>query len=150
MAFYILLGCLFFSILSTGSYWYTQLIHYPLFKIVGPKDFNDYYRKHNKREWILAWLPNILAGLLAFGLISYKPFGISRDDIYVLSGLILGTILVSAILILPQLKILSQHGYSYVVIQKLVYLNWFRTILWTLISGFVLWLLLSYVETLKM
>ena len=98
----------------------------------------------------MAWLPNILAGLMALALISYKPFGISRDDIYVLSGLTIGTILVSAILILPQLKILSQHGYSYVVIQKLVYLNWFRTILWTLISGFVLWLLLSYVETLKM
>lgn len=149
MSLLLLLGCLFFSILSAGIFWLLEIVHYPLFRRIGPKDFNDYYSLHAKNEFFLVWIPPVIALLLGGALLLFPIWGLGKTQTGIGVGAILFSILMTAILILPQKKILSSHGYSYPVIKKLVQVNWVPTISWTLTGLYWLFLLFGYIKGLQ-
>jgi hypothetical protein len=137
----IFLGCLFFSTFSAGIFWILQTVHYPAYRRVGPKDFNDYFQLQQKAENYFTWIPPILATLFAIAMLFFRLWRLDEAFVFGLVVLTLICLIGSAALIIPQMRILGQHGYSYVVIKKLKALHWFRTLGWTLCSLYLFWLL---------
>lgn len=128
----------------TGIIWFVQIVHYPLFGKVGEACYRDYHTHHARLTgWVVA-VPMLLelgtAGLLA----ANPPIGIS--SIQAVIGLVLVILLwvSTAFVQVPRHGILG-NGYDADAHRTLVISNWFRTILWTLRSClvcFMLWQLL--------
>ncbi len=149
MSLLLLIACLFFNIISAGIFWLLQIVHYPLLRRIGPKDFNDYFKLQSKQEIYFTWFIPTLALLLAISMVLFPIWGLEARDLYIVVILCLVNLLATVLLVRPQLNILASHGYSYVVIKKLVKVNWIRTIGWTLNSLFLLYVLLIYIERLR-
>lgn len=141
MKILIFLGCLFFSTLSAGIFWILQTVHYPSFRRIGPKDFNDYFQLQQKAEKYFSWIPPTLATLLAMAMVFFRLWRLDEAFVIGLIVLTLVTWIGSAALVIPQMRIMGQHGYSYVVIKKLSAVHWYRTIGWTLCSLYLFGLL---------
>lgn len=124
--------------LMTGIIWFVQIVHYPLFDCVGT-DFQNYAVRHRSLTSLVVVIPMLIEITSALFLaVMWK-----RAD-----GLLLwlGFALVFSIWIgtalgsIPCHERLCSAGYSAATHQLLVSSNWFRTILWTLRS-----FLMSYV-----
>ena len=146
MSLTILFACWSIVTLTAGMYWLLQLMHYPLFTRVAPKEFNDYFAQYRKRETFAVHLPSILSLIMAVAVLGFRPWSIPENYIYILVATIGFNILLTFILIQPHLKILKQHGYSHVVIKRLVATNWIRTLLWTICSIYLSGLLTLLID----
>lgn len=132
MSLTILFACWLVIALTAGMYWMLQLMHYPLFTRVAPKEFNDYFAQYRKREPWIVHLPSVVSLILAIAILGFRPWSIPKNYIYILIATIGFNILLTFILVQPHLKILRHHGYSYPVIRRLTLTNWIRTLLWTI------------------
>ena len=57
----------------TGMIWSMQLREYPLFALVGPKEFPAYHRRHNRGLPLLVILPSLAAFTSAVVVIFTRP-----------------------------------------------------------------------------
>ncbi|MBK8398700.1 MAG: hypothetical protein IPL26_26060 [Leptospiraceae bacterium] len=123
------------TLFLTGLIWTIQIVHYPLFSLVGEKEFIAYHSAHSSQ------ISKIVIPLMLLELIStllncfYIPFAKSNDfefKILNYSG-ILFVIIVwfsTFLLSVPEHNVLA-NGWNNESIQKLVITNWVRTIVWT-------------------
>ncbi|MFK7921287.1 MAG: hypothetical protein AB8H47_04985 [Bacteroidia bacterium] len=146
MSLTILFACWLIITLTAGMYWLLQLMHYPLFSRVAPKEFNDYFAQYRKREIWAVHLPSALSLVMAIAVLGFRPWSIPKNYIYILVATVGFNILLTFILIQPHLKILKQHGYSHVVIRRLTAVNWVRTLLWTFCSLYLAGLLTLLID----
>ncbi|PWT73412.1 MAG: hypothetical protein C5B60_08225 [Chloroflexi bacterium] len=65
-----LLVTLPFSLYMTGLIWSMQVLEYPLFALVGPKEFPAYHRRHKQTLPFLVILPS------GFGIIVSQCYSI--------------------------------------------------------------------------
>ena len=100
-----------------------QLVHYPLFRLVGTDTFATYQTKH------IVWQPPGLAAWQAW------------------SGLALvGVIWASTGLLQVPLHQTLATDFDSAAHRNLVATNWIRTIAWTLRAGLVGWMLMALVD----
>lgn len=118
------------TLCMVGLIWFVQIVHYPMFDRVGPKQFAEYERMHQQRTtWVVA--PFMLAELAtAIALVALKPDGLRTAVVW--TGLILlaGIWLSTAVLQVPKHNLL-QSGFTAEVHRSLVNTNWIRTIAWS-------------------
>ena len=112
-----------------GVIWVIQLVHYPSFHFVELKQYNTFQRFHMSRISYVV-IPAMLTELFTLFLIV-----ISMDQIDTL--VLASAILLIFIWLMTALFFSGVHqkltlGYDQTVVDKLVKLNWGRTLLWTL------------------
>jgi len=116
--------------LMTGVIWVIQLVHYPLFRLVGERNYTAYEAAHMGAITLLVgplMLAEALTGLLLVGV---QPSGVSRWLTYVGFALIALVWLMTLFVNAPQHTLLSA-GFNAAVHQALVNSNWVRTLAWT-------------------
>ena len=113
-----------------GLIWIIQIVHYPLFALVGAEGFAAYAQSHQFRiTWIVAPLMGVelvTAVLLAL----YPPAGAERWWLWLGVGLVAVSWLTTALLSVPQHETLSR-GFQQQAYTTLVVTNWIRTAAWT-------------------
>ena len=112
-----------------GVIWIIQLVHYPSFHFIELKQYTTFQRFHMSRISYMV-IPAMLTELFTLILIV-----ISMDQIDTL--VLASAILLIFIWLMTAVFFSGVHqkltlGYDQTVVDKLVKLNWGRTILWTL------------------
>ena len=125
--------------IMVGVIWIIQLVHYPSFHFIELKQYSTFQRFHMSRISYVV-IPAMLAEL--FTLIILIT---SVDEINMLitgSGLLLILIWLMTAFFFSGVHQELTLGYEKAVVNKLVKLNWARTLLWTLrlilISAYIL------------
>jgi hypothetical protein len=130
MNFWILLLALIFTLYMTGVIVSMQLLEYPLFGLVGPKEFPQYHAFHNRSLPILVFLPTLLALISAVLLLWIRPPSLPFWPALLVVVCDLGIIISTAISQAPLHGKLDRDGFSAEIITRLVRTNWIRTVLW--------------------
>ena len=109
-----------------GLIWTIQLVHYPLFALVGAAEWTRYGDEHRRRiTWLAA--PLMLASV-AVALLLVVQDG---DGLRVLNaGLAVGVFVLTGAVFAPMHGRL-EHTASAPAIRALVRANWLRTVAWT-------------------
>ena len=135
VAFIITLGL---TLYMTGMIWSMQVLEYPLFALVGPKEFPAYHRRHNRGLPVFVILPSLAAFVSAVVLIFTRPARLPLWSSIVVAAIDLVVVVVTVAREAPLHGKLDREGYSETVIRQLVQGDWIRTILWTANGLFLL------------
>ncbi len=122
----------------SGMIWSMQILEYPLFALVGPKEFPAYHRRHNRGLPLLVILPSLAAFASAVVVIFTRPARLPLWASIVVAVLDLFIIIATAVREAPLHAQLDREGYSATLIRQLVQGNWMRTALWTVNALFLL------------
>jgi len=128
-------GLLALHLLATaamaGVIWFVQLVHYPLFHLVGPDRFVEYEASHQRRTALVVGPLMAVEGVTALAVAA-----VLRQEVGLILPLV-GLVLLAVIhlstvaLQVPAHTALSD-GYDRSVVRRLVDTNWIRTAGWTL------------------
>lgn len=129
------------TLCMVGIIWFVQIVHYPLFALVGPDRFTQYERSHCGRiTWVVG--PLMLAELVTAVLLPWFLPANAEVRLAWLGIVVLGAIwIVTYAVQVPQHARLS-NAYDEQLQRRLVLGNWFRTFGWTL-RGLVALVLLA-------
>ena len=115
--------------IMVGVIWVIQIVHYPSFHFIDLKQYKTFQSFHvSKISFIV--IPAMLTELftLILLIISINPFSI----MIAISGIILIIIWLLTAVFFTGLHQNLTSGYDKKIVDKLVKLNWGRTLLWTL------------------
>lgn len=128
----------FSTLCMTGLIWFVQIVHYPMFALVGQQQFVEYERVHQRlTTWVVA--PLMLTELAtAIGLLVSRSGKISVGSLW-LGLILLGINWLSTAAIQVPAHNQLQAGFSDAVHRKLVNSNWIRTLAWTARGLLVVW-----------
>jgi hypothetical protein len=122
----------------TGMIWSMQILEYPLFALVGPREFPAYHRRHNRGLPFLVILPSLAAFASAVVVIFTRPARLPLWATLVVAVLDLLIIVATVALEAPLHARLDREGSQALLIRQLVQGNWIRTVLWTVNPIFLL------------
>lgn len=117
------------TLYMVGIIWFVQVVHYPLFSLIGEGQYSDYQKSHITRTgWIV--FPGMIPELICAVWIVLYVEDVSRYLAYV--GLILVVLLwgLTGVFSVPAHSRLTE-GFDYSIWKKLVLTNWSRTIVWS-------------------
>ncbi len=113
----------------TGLIWFVQVVHYPLFRAVGPAQFPGYALAHQRRTtWVVA--PVMLIEL-ASAVALVARTGTSPLHAWTGLSLLLVIWLSTFLLQVPMHERLATR-FDHAAWRRLVVTNWTRTAAWTL------------------
>lgn len=109
--------------------WIVQILHYPTFKLIDQKkyeEFQDFHMKRISYVIIPIMLVELSSGVIVLIIDSslYTPFGVSL--------MLLIFIWILTALLFSKVHAYLLKGYDEDSINKLIGLNWIRTISWTI------------------
>jgi hypothetical protein len=126
---------------NAGVLWAMQLMHYPLYALVGDAEFARYITANNRSAIVAAVVPSVLSIITAALLCWRRPAAVPFFAALVALMLALG-VLVSSLIWQAGIHVaLARDGKSLALIARLVATNWVRTLLDTLQLGTALWML---------
>jgi hypothetical protein len=124
---------LFTTIYMTGVIWFIQVIHYPLFKLVGNDNWKAYHSRHVQLTTIVIAGP-MLIELISLGLLFYlKPIYWNNFSM-IISAILILLIWVTTFFISVPIHNQLAIGFNEKSVKILVQTNWIRTISWSLKS----------------
>ena len=132
---------LFSTIFMCGLIWFVQIVHYPLFSEVGETKFVKYEKLHCKRTSYVV-VPLMLVELITGVLLLQLPGNLPKNFLLANFALIILIWLSTAFLQSPAHTKLTK-SFTHSVHLKLVASNWIRTILWTVRSLLLCYLLIQ-------
>ena len=135
IAFMLTLGL---TLYMSGMIWSMQILEYPLFALVGPKEFPAYHRRHNRRLPFLVILSSLAAFASAVVVIFTRPARLPLWASRVVAVLDLCIIIATVVREAPLHAQLDREGSQAPLIRQLVQGNWIRTGLWTANALFLL------------
>ena len=112
-----------------GVIWVIQLVHYPSFHFIELKQYTTFQRFHMSRISYVV-IPAMLTEL--FTLILFIISTDKIDSFISISGLLLILIWLMTAVFFSGVHQKLTLGYDKTIVDKLVKLNWGRTLLWTL------------------
>ena len=130
----------FFTFMLTGLIWCIQSIHYPLFHLVDREKFCDFARQYQKRVSLVLAPFLVMECFFAILMLTVARAGECRILTFILFALLLVIWLSTFCLQIPEHTALSKE-FSHKNLRKLILTNWIRTIVWSLRSILLLWLL---------
>ncbi len=122
-----------------GAIWIVQLVHYPLFALVGDAGWAGYEAQHQSRITLVVGPAMVLELATAVWLVLRPLDGIPLAAFAVGAALV-GVIWLSTAFVQVPLHSALSAGFSTDAHTKLVATNWIRTAAWTLRTGLVLWM----------
>jgi uncharacterized membrane protein len=136
---------LFATVFMTGVIWIVQILHYPLFNMVGRENFSAYEAAHTNLITLVV-MPAMLLELIFTAIIFFAPPASIPSSLNWLNSVLLGIIWLStAFLQVPQHAVLSS-GFDEKAYRMLVNSNWIRTVAWSakaVIATSMVWLMLK-------
>lgn len=126
----VLLACAASTLFMVGLAWFVQVVHYPLFPLVGDERFGDFHEAHSSRTSLVVALPMLVELVSSLALVMNPP----GDEAWLA---ILGAVLAVAIWVLTGAVLAPLHGRigregpTARNLDRLVRLSWPRTVLWT-------------------
>lgn len=118
--------CTFFM---TGLIWMVQVVHYPLFRFALKQDFKKYHQFHSNRiSWVVFPIMTLQV-ITALVLFLYSWNGLSS----ILLGLSCFTFFITGLFFVPLHNQLARFPNNQ-LIDRLILLNGFRTLAWTIQS----------------
>jgi hypothetical protein len=130
------------TLFMTGLVWFVQVVHYPLFHLVGSVGFPRYEAQHSRRT------SPVVAPVMLFELgsglwLALQPPPAAPVTWLWLNAALLGVIWVSTFALqVPEHRALEQ-GFSPGRVDRLVATNWVRTAGWSLRALLLIGLLLT-------
>ena len=124
----------------TGIIWFVQVVHYPLLGQVGLANFVRYEEQHTLLTTFIVFPPMFLELVTSACLLGIRPRYILATEAYAIFTITGFIWLLTFIVHVPQHDMLSR-GFSGELHATLVSTNWGRTILWTVKSALLVWLL---------
>lgn len=119
------------TLYMTGIIWLVQVIHYPLFKLVGEHNFNKYHKYHIQKTSLVIAIPMLLETITGLYLIVGDD-GYRNNYIFIAAFILLILIWASTFFIsVPKHNILSK-GFNDQEVDALIKTNWIRTIAWSM------------------
>ena len=115
--------------IMVGVIWVIQLVHYPSFHFIELKQYTTFQKFHMSRISFVV-IPAMLTELFTLILIIISTDPI--DTLLTVSGLLLVLIWLMTAVFFSGVHQKLTLGYNKTVVDNLVTLNWFRTLLWTL------------------
>lgn len=133
---------IFATFSMTGIIWFVQVVHYPLFASVGTEQFTNYEELHQHLTTLVV-APLMLVELFTAMAL---PFMIADQPARLLS--IVALILILAIFATTAFVQVPIHdklsaAFSASLVDRLVFTNWVRTLLWSVRSFAVVAILVS-------
>ena len=113
--------------LMVGIIWVIQLLHYPAFNFIKESDYVEFQHFHMQRISFIVVPVMILELFTAFMLVYYI-----RSNLLILCMIILLFIWLITFVFFTKLHQSLLDGYNKTIVDKLVKINWSRTILWSL------------------
>ena len=134
--------------MMVGLIWLIQVVHYPLFSLVGRDAFVAYAAQHVRRITML------VAPIMLIELLSSIALCIVRPPAVEIWIVILGMVLVALAWISTWMLQIPAHeklvsGFDSAVNLRLVRTNWIRTIAWTchgIVTGWMCWMCLTPID----
>lgn len=119
------------TLVLVGLIWTIQVVHYPLFALVGADGFAAYETAHSARITAVIGLPWAVQGLTTAALLLAPPDGVPRW--LIVASAVLAVVPVAATLVwsVPAHTALAS-GFDPGAHTRLVATNWLRTGAWTL------------------
>ena len=114
-----------------GLFWYLQIVHYPLFAYIDRKSFLEYHVQHLKTNIFIVFIPMLVEGAFTIMLAFDAPYNVPPMIPFLCLCLSTSMWLVTFSHIAPLQDKLTTDGYDKETIEKLVQMNWVRTIGWT-------------------
>ena len=123
-----------------GLIWTIQIVHYPLFALVGESGYAAYQTSHMSRiTYVVAPVMLLELGTAVyFAFINYEP--IDRKFFWFGLALIL-IIWASTAFVQSPIHGRLAEKFDADLVRKLVLTNWIRTALWTIRGALVLWMI---------
>ena len=122
------------SVFMAGLIWTMQLVHYPLFAMVGDEGgagrFERYERSHMNRIGTIVGPMMLLEGVAVLGLLIARPASVPRWMLMVGLGLLLVNWVSTATLQGPIHQRLAKR-FDTALLRRLVLTNWIRTVAWS-------------------
>lgn len=136
---YLFLACLAAALYLTGLIWLVQVVQYPLFALVGPREFPAFHAAHS--AWItpVVFVPMLVHITTALLLLGLRPPGAPTWALWIGAALAAITWASTIFIQVPQHNRLALYGSDPAVIAALVRGNWIRTLAWTAHSALLLW-----------
>ena len=130
----------------TGLIWFVQIVHYPLFAAVGESEFKAYANAHRHLTTTVVVLPMIIELATSIFLVALAH-GPLLPLLWFNLILIVIIWLSTAFFSVPCHEKLCSKGFLIDVQRLLVKSNWSRTILWSIRSGVIVFLLYKALRT---
>ncbi len=119
------------TLFMCGLIWFVQIVHYPLFGLVGSDRFVEYERQHARRTTLIVGPMMLVELMTAAAIVIVTPRDVPRW-LAIAGVALVGTIWIStASLQVPQHRRLA-GGFDGLALRRLVGTNWIRTVAWTL------------------
>ena len=113
--------------LMVGIIWVIQLLHYPTFHFIKESDYVEFQHFHMQRISFIVVPVMIIELLSGFMLVYYF-----RSNLLILCLIILLVIWLITFVFFTKLHQSLLDGYDKIIVDKLVQINWSRTVLWSL------------------
>ncbi|MCB0857683.1 MAG: hypothetical protein KDB57_06140 [Solirubrobacterales bacterium] len=137
---FVLLANVAATLFMTGLTWFVQVVHYPLFPLVGGDGFSEYHQRHsNRTTWVV--LPPMLVELITSFVLLNDPPG---DELgLAVAGAVLAaaTWALTAVGAAPAHGRIGREGLNPELQRRLIRISWVRTVTWTAHAGVVIALL---------
>jgi hypothetical protein len=138
LAILILNACL--TWFMTGLIWFVQIVHYPLFDAVSKETFTQFANRHCQLTGNVVMLPMLGELLSAFVLILLWQ-GSGRLVVWAGFAIVVAIWVATLLLSIPCHQKFCTAGFSETTYVSLVAGNWLRTVLWSIRSVLVAWLI---------
>ena len=110
-----------------GVIWVIQLLHYPSFHFIYEKKYVEFQNFHMQRISLIV-IPAMLAELASALLLAY----IFRSSMIIVLLFILLAIWLLTFIFFTNMHQKLTNGYDSSIVDRLIQINWSRTILWSL------------------
>jgi hypothetical protein len=128
------------ALFMLGLIWFVQVVHYPLMGKVGLSGFTHYAQQHAALTTLVVAPVMLIEALTGLLLACYPPRGTAPQLWWAGLALLAMIWLATAFLSVPRHHQLQQ-GFQPAVHQALVWSNWLRTLLWSIRSCGLLYML---------
>ena len=113
--------------LMVGIIWVIQLLHYPTFHFIKESHYEEFQHFHMQRISFIV-IPVMITELLSGFMLVY----FFRSNLLIFCLIILLVIWLITFVFFTKLHQSLLGGYNKITIDKLVQINWSRTVLWSL------------------
>ena len=121
-----------------GAIWIVQVVHYPLFGLVGEATWTGYEAQHQSRITLVVG-PAMVVELATAVWLALRPLPGVPAWVFVVGTALVGLLWASTAFVQVPLHATLSAGFSAETHGRLVGTNWIRTALWTARTGLVLW-----------
>lgn len=122
-----------------GAIWIVQVVHYPLFSLVGDETWAGYEAHHQSRITLVVG-PAMIVELATAVWLVFRPLPGVPTWAFVVGAALVGLLWASTAFIQVPLHTSLSAGFTPDVHARLVATNWIRTVLWSARAGLVVWM----------